>query len=435
MQYAMALPAELPPEIVGGPQIYDVILTKTLIEAALSVYSGQAVQKMELSGNDYFRDRAFLLKYRRPGSTSVTKLVVQSSHAKNVLPPEFCEKLTKAGYKSLNLKSRFEGGNLCLVGDVLFYGPRGQAKVKGEDYDRLIREISAEFSKIKGLKFGGVLEYSRELKRAATELERFAPTQFFCPVSPELLPYMKALDFYYHLDCFITPLPNGKVLILNMNLLDAESQRKLEEAVGGRENIIDLAYPDLYTQPSLMNLVPIVRPDGSIVILTHQLPPSVESALRRQLAKHCPGYTLLTPRMLVDEWHKIDSAFRLACNDILPFYVKVAVLEILKHNLVEFFRNRPLEERTSFLSRVDLFEQVPHCVTAVMMDAQRRIAAGQVDLTFLGQAGPHCLSIEYDPVPAPAAEPAPAVAPSEARVWPMGGSTERKADALALGID
>ena len=101
---------------------------------------------------------------------------------------------------------------------------------------------------------------------------------------PELIALSK---YYYHLDCFMQSLPNGKIMILNMDILSPESQDKLIQFIG-KDNIIDLKH-DYINEPCLLNFITISSKDGSQKILAPKLPDSIKQQIQQL------GIEVITP--------------------------------------------------------------------------------------------------------------------------------------------
>lgn len=109
-------------------------------------------------------------------------------------------------------------------------------------------------------------------------------------VGLEINPIIKAQkdvhDKYYHLDCFMQLLPDGRLVIVNKEILSKASQEKLLEIFGS--NFIDLAYSG-YLSPILFNFLSIPIND-QIHLLSSFLPEEVIQALKNlQLKVITPG--------------------------------------------------------------------------------------------------------------------------------------------------
>lgn len=94
---------------------------------------------------------------------------------------------------------------------------------------------------------------------------------------------------YYHLDCFMQLLPNGRLVILNQKLLSKESIAKLKEIFG--KDFVDLAYADYLAKPVLFNFFALQN-DNKIIVISPELPASLLKFLRDL------DLVVITPNML-----------------------------------------------------------------------------------------------------------------------------------------
>ena len=98
---------------------------------------------------------------------------------------------------------------------------------------------------------------------------------------------------YYHLDMFVTYLPDERLLITNKYILSKELFKCLQEVFG--EKIIDLSLPDY--MPTNINILPVkISATESVLIMDSQLD-YIESMIEtetgcRVVSKNCfnPGH-------------------------------------------------------------------------------------------------------------------------------------------------
>lgn len=166
------------------------------------------------------------------------------------------------GFQPIEIEDAyFEGGNVLYAPykAVLLHGinPGG-----GYKQVQLMKEITLEMTNA----------------RLADKLNQYGIDVVGLALNPKLVGVEQAEDYFYHLDCFMQLLPNGKVLILNKEILSAESQYKMQTLLG--DDFIDLAYPDYLSRPCLLNFVSIEK-NGKTMVVCPTLPPFVMDALTR----------------------------------------------------------------------------------------------------------------------------------------------------------
>jgi hypothetical protein len=76
--------------------------------------------------------------------------------------------------------------------------------------------------------------------------------------------------YYYHLDCYMSVLPDGRLLLKDNAMLSEATRGRLTE-VFGEAHIIDLAWEE----DCVFNLLPLTTPKGEGVILGPDLPEAV----------------------------------------------------------------------------------------------------------------------------------------------------------------
>lgn len=189
--------------------------------------------------------------------------------------------LDRVSCHALSLNPSFQKAReICLKTD-LSGGNFQFFEVPMEDWDRVPEFMFSELHRDEGW---GVLV---DGGTAFTE-EALKPVQAFCL-------------HYYHLDCIMQYLPNGKVVVLNMEILDAGSQALLIELMGA-DNVIDLAYEDYINKPVKLNFVcAYSNQEKDHVVFSPQLP----LAVRTRLSKL--GLKLITPASFLPSANKSDD--------------------------------------------------------------------------------------------------------------------------------
>ena len=156
-------------------------------------------------------------------------------------------------YKKLFLSnSYFEGGNMIYSpqSKILFHGstPGGFYKqsVHPNQYD-----TNNELNTV-------LKDYDISVYGLALHSKVFNQS---CGINP-------SNNEYYHLDCFMTCLPDNKILILNMNILCPESQEFLREHF----EIIDMKYENYIYEAFIPNPLCIGTSKNYTVIFSYRLP-------------------------------------------------------------------------------------------------------------------------------------------------------------------
>jgi hypothetical protein len=93
---------------------------------------------------------------------------------------------------------------------------------------------------------------------------------------------------YYHLDCFMSCLPDNRILILNMEILCPKSQSLLRENF----EIIDLKYENYIREAFIPNTLCIGTSDNYTVIFSHRLPEKCKVILDVHQIKYITPSTL-----------------------------------------------------------------------------------------------------------------------------------------------
>lgn len=115
--------------------------------------------------------------------------------------------------------------------------------------------------------------------------------------------------YYYHLDCFMLFVPNGKVILLNKKMLKEASYKELERQVG-TENLIDLEH-DYLGNPVLFNMVVIPLPNNRHLLLGPSLPQPLIDKLESL------GYYVITPESLKSTHPRFNESLAKQVNRYL----------------------------------------------------------------------------------------------------------------------
>jgi N-dimethylarginine dimethylaminohydrolase len=187
-------------------------------------------------------------------------------------------------YKKLFLKnSYFEGGNMLYSpkSKMLFHGstPGGFYKQSAHpnqyDTNNELNKVLKEYDiSVYGLELHSKIRYNSS------------------GISP-------ANNEYYHLDCFMTCLPDNKILILNMDILCPESQAFLREHF----EIIDMKYENYIHEAFIPNPLCIGTPENYTVLFSYRLPEKCKVLLNIHQIK------FITPSTLESREKDFDAVF------------------------------------------------------------------------------------------------------------------------------
>ena len=274
------------PAEVFSSRISDISYMQAIVSAILQA-AGCSIEYAEAPSinNIYIRDHFIV--------SALDPLIIKSEKTKNVnsIIPSIKSSLP-ACYKALTTKASFVGGNILQVRpdglelNTVYYGNYGNEK--GRDIFTL--------SMFKGLPSTlGANEFIDELneRKVKSKSDALARTTFkILALNNQGSESVQKTwnQYYYHLDCFMTFIPNGKVIILNKNMLKPGSYSDLVSTLG-EENIIDLKY-DYLRQPVTFNLVVIPLEEKQFLLFGPSLPEEILSKLESH------GYYLLTPESL-----------------------------------------------------------------------------------------------------------------------------------------
>jgi hypothetical protein len=107
---------------------------------------------------------------------------------------------------------------------------------------------------------------------------------------------------YYHLDCFMHLLPDGRLLILNKKILSDASSNMLKAILG--DKLIDLAYEEYLEKPVILNLVAVTRQDSpKITLISNRLPEEIIYKLEQL------NLTVITPDTLQSSSARYNQEF------------------------------------------------------------------------------------------------------------------------------
>lgn len=228
---------------------------------------------------------------------------------------------------------RFIGGDIFYLPQhkVLFYGvhPSKEYKSKTVLHDKLSCELKPR----------GVNVMPLELAGECTRSE----------------------NFYYHLDCLMEALPDGRLIILNKKLFTSESYRKLQTLLGPK--LIDLEYEDYELKPVMLNFIAVKKGD-KITCVSPSLPKELIEKLRKL------NLDVITSDMLDPTQPELYSP--LLCKKVCKHLIDDNFLDInpeslllnahsRKYHPALFYPCRPLlskEERQLLMKAGG-----PHCLT------------------------------------------------------------------------
>lgn len=118
-------------------------------------------------------------------------------------------------------------------------------------------------------------------------------------------------DYYFHLDCFMQLLPDGRMIILNKEMLSKDSQVILTQLLG--KNLIDLGYEFYIDFPVSLNFISI--PMGHKThIITARIPDSIINSLAKL------NLEVITPQSLDSKSHHYNA--KLAANVLIHLQIQ-----------------------------------------------------------------------------------------------------------------
>lgn len=168
----------------------------------------------------------------------------------------------KMGYQALEVEgSYFEGGNI-------FYSQKRKLLLHGLNPEGRYHESFKP-------------EPSQTNQHLSEKLSPAGISVHGLELNPLLMEYknrrVQAYN-YYHLDCFMQLLPDGRMIILNKEILSPSSQEKMKELFG--DDFIDLAYPDYLSKPVLFNFIALQK-NNQTQVISPVLPEYVKNALQQ----------------------------------------------------------------------------------------------------------------------------------------------------------
>lgn len=212
-----------------------------------------AKQSSKKDNNPFTRDYAVALEYDANKILLIPKDFTKAMDSSEVL--SFIPKHSE--YKLIEVeKSYFEGGNI-------FFIPQYKLFIHGAN------------------PVGDYHKYVSDYKENDQRMQAALKTLDINFISIELSDTIKLknklwTEYYYHLDCFMQFLPDGRLIILNKKMLSPESCKKLEEIF--KDKFIDLQYENYMEKPVLLNFIFLQNEKGNIIV-SPSLPESVVNAL------------------------------------------------------------------------------------------------------------------------------------------------------------
>ncbi len=260
--------------------------------------------------NSYLRDRAILfesadgqshfLTPKRYHEQSQSILSKAQSGSTTAGTGQWQDEASKA-VPSLNLMGRsyFEGGNVFIDGGTLFHMP----STPGGFYSKNLEFEGGLSDQVKPL---GLKVVNLNLNLCGFGLSDLGKKDIKTRV-------------LYHLDCFMSVLPDGRCVISNLNLLDHDSQEKLRSHFGDR--LIDLYLGNRHSvrlnfEDQVLNIQSIVNPKtGEICLVTDQVSDDVISKLQEKT-----GCRVITPKTLDPDSRFYNKSFSQAVHKKLVDY-------------------------------------------------------------------------------------------------------------------
>ncbi len=203
---------------------------------------------------------------------------------------------------------------------------------------------------------------------------------------PDVIHYDKSKvreHFYYHLDCFMQVMPDGRLIILNKKILSGYDQIALQNLFG--DKFIDLSYPDYLTNPIIFNFIAIPNEDD-FTLISPTLPESVLASLSKL------GLSLITPESLDpkhERYHK-EHAKRVA--EILKSegHVDASATNLATHLAININGYRFKNGKELSFDDIDSLGKKMSCKLDDCYSNQK--------ISFVyGLGGPHCFTTEIIP--------------------------------------
>jgi hypothetical protein len=193
-------------------------------------------------------------------------------------------------YEVLRINSYFEGGNIIRVNNTIFHGnyPVGDYVGSGpgseevREYNEFIAEmrtIASHNPKLENLRFEELnlgsefqpgIEFAKQWPVYDGKFRLYLPEEKHRNEvlnSTTYKVFSAWRQFYYHLDCFLSVSPEGKLFILNEKILSDISLSKLREAAGSEVELINFAYESYLDSPIILNLAFFKGMQGDIRVV------------------------------------------------------------------------------------------------------------------------------------------------------------------------
>jgi len=260
-----------------------------LFKATITALNCQTVEIGTSADNKFKRTSELEYRYVRDPAVILhdKRVVISTEGNRRYCSEDIIRKVQeKTGYESLEIKNAyFEGGNIFYFPEkkILFHGldPSGHYGLIRPSFHT--KDTKLEYTKV------DPVSTNRTLGKA---LKPFDIYVVGLRTNMDLISYKNGNvhdDYYYHLDCFMQALPDGRVVILNKNMLSESAQRRMQQIFG--DDFIDLAYPDYLTKPVLLNFIAIPY-ESKFAIISPNLPDSIIESLSHLNLK------VITPSML-----------------------------------------------------------------------------------------------------------------------------------------
>lgn len=240
---------------------------------------------LKINGHKLLVDPDPLTQFMRDSSYFLPGILMHyNNKGKHSLSKKLYPELKSEEIRSLTLKNKFEGGNLLTSKNHTFFNNSATGRLTPAETQAAFNEISTAYMTKNTFKKRGLQFHSLTLNPTLTKARALyfsSPLYLGSRAIPKDHPeytFAKALtQYYYHLDCFMSVLPDQRVLVLNMKLFSDESQALLRETIG--DKLIDLEYEPIYERPVMMNILPIQTHDAETVLLVNNIPGELSTTI------------------------------------------------------------------------------------------------------------------------------------------------------------
>ena len=419
---------QIAPPLLGDRPSLVHFLNQAMLHTFLQSSASCETRVFEKPDRTYVRDLSFLLMEEKVALFPARKTQEDVLHG-----------LREQGYRILEIAAKFEAGNMFRLGNCLFYGAHAIGLMEKDDPKFFCEELSSKLKEQKELSHLSMvsLELCKDFDTSRRKFYawRAMPhgTQMVVKSIDERNLINALTNYYYHLDCLMSTLPTGDVLLLNSQCFSSHSLKKMESAIYPNR-LINLNYEEYLSNPVSLNIlcVPAENEHGFVIYC-----PKLPSTLYDRLRSH--GYDLATPEtMLVDDTYRKQLALKIkeldgydlefndcgdACFKIeLISYSHIQKLHRLHHaedipGIASFLENNPFimslvaRAPDAFNAFIDTTEMSPELYAQNIpfltdlaghpLVSHVIIPASEIGQIPLKQGGPHCMTIELKKIRQP----------------------------------